>query len=293
MSFRLPCLDVSVDTRLSVKKKPTQSDDTPRTQQDDDNCVLTLSSCWHHDDSKFIHSKVQMLEKDTYAVATKLMETESWTNLLKIIKNTREVGCLRVVGCGHQFSGLPLLYAFMATGFKCPICRFGGNAEIDITAPAPSTMCPNVWTTMCLLANVVRKRDLLEKINEERILSGQVSRQAIAVVYQSMPWVILFVLYKESTPTMASTPYAQIPIRMTVDTSNAAHSSGQPGCINLSAGVSHFRTSITLLCIFWGFPVHVFIVCANVPSKRGYFAHSLLVVWKSRLGQLSCACAQD
>jgi len=261
MSFRLPCLDASVDTRLSVEKKPTRSKDTPKTQQADDNCVLTLSSCWHHDDSKFMHSKVQLLEKDAYAVATKLMATESWTNLLQIIQNTRDVGCLRVVGCGHQFSGLPLLYTFMATGFKCPICRFGGNAEIDITAPAPSTLCPNVWTTMCLLANVVRKRDLLEKINEERNLSVQISRQAIAVVYESMPWVILFVLYKESTPTMASTPYAQIPIRMTVDTSDAAHSSAQPGCINLSAGMSHLGTSTVL---------YIFIICANVPSKWGY-----------------------
>jgi len=239
MSFRLPCLDVAVDTRLSIEEKPHPSNDTPQTQQADDNCALTLSSCWHHDDGKFMRSKVQLLEKDAYAVATKLMATENWTDLLQIIQNTRDVGCLRVVGCGHRFSGLPLLYTFMTTGFKCPICRFGGNAEIDITAPTPSALCPNMWTTMCLLANVVRKRDVLEKNNEERMLSVQISRQAIAVVYHSMPWVILFVLYKESTPTMASTPYAQIPIRMTVDTSSSAQSSAQPGCIHLSAGTGH------------------------------------------------------
>jgi len=145
---------------------------------------------------------------------------------------------------------------------------------------------------MCLLANVVRKRDALEKINEEHMLSVQISRQAIAVVYQSMPWVILFVLYKESTPTMASTPSAQIPIRMTVDTSNAAQSSAQRGCINLSAGTSHLSTS-TLLCLSWFPPVHIFIICNNVPSKWGYRVWHLWLVWQSPLGTgIVCVCSR-
>jgi len=87
-----------------------------------------------------------------------------------------------------------------------------------------------------MLADVVRKRDILEKTNEDRIHAIQVSRQTISVVYQAMPWVILFVLYKENNPTMASTPYAQIPIKMTVDTSVPGHSSAMSGVINLSAG---------------------------------------------------------
>jgi len=236
MSFRLPCTDFSVDTRLSVIHKPKVSSQNECMSNCDEDCVLTLSSCWKHDDKKFVKNKIQLLEKDVYATASKLTATTSWTKLLDVVQQMCNVGCLSIVACGHKFSGVPLLYTFMTTGFKCPICRFGDNVEIDITSSTPDKLCPNVWTTMCMLADVVRKRDILEKTNEDRIHAIQVSRQTISVVYQAMPWVILFVLYKENNPTMASTPYAQIPIKMTVDTSVPGHSSAMPGMINLSAG---------------------------------------------------------
>ena len=228
MTFRLPCADASVDTRLQVLTHDTD---------EEDDCALTLASCWEHDDGQFMHSKMQLLANDVFAVATNLMQTESWKKLPSSILRMRQTGCLCVMGCGHKFSGVPLLYALTTVGFKCPICRFGGNATVDIQAPAPVSLCVDTWHVMCTLANVVRKRDKLEKYNEQRMLAIEMSRHSISVVYESMPWFIVFVLYKESKPTMSSTPYAQIPIKMTVELSNRAHSASDPEIIKLSAGV--------------------------------------------------------
>ena len=74
MTFRLPCADASVDTRLQVLTRPERLHDT----DEEDDCALTLSSCWEHDDGQFMHSKMQLLANDVFAVATNLMQTESW-----------------------------------------------------------------------------------------------------------------------------------------------------------------------------------------------------------------------
>jgi len=214
MTFRLPCTDASVNTQLRVLPCPGRLHNAA--QSEDDDCALTLASCWEHDDREFMRNKILLLTSDVFAVGTNLMRTESWKNIPASIMRMRDTGCLCVMGCGHKFSGVPLLYTFMTMGFKCPICRFGGNATIDIEAPPPPSLCAETWKVMCYLANVVRKRDKLEKYNEERRLAMQMSRQNISLIYQSMPWFIVFALYKENKPTMSSTPYAHILIRMTV-----------------------------------------------------------------------------
>ena len=144
MTFRLPCLDQSIDTGLVAC-------DVPLPPNTEDDCVLTLSSCWEHDDASFLTSKIQLLEEDARAVATKLLHTETWKTLQDLVQKMQAVGCLSVTGCCHKFSGLPLLYIFMTTGFKCLICRYGNNATINITAPPSNHLCANVWEAMCVL----------------------------------------------------------------------------------------------------------------------------------------------
>jgi len=122
-------------------------------------------------------SKMQLLEKDTLASATKLLQCEAWTTLPNLIEQIQDVGCLSVTGCGHKFSGLSLLYIFMTTGFKCHICRYRDNAEVYITATPPKVLCTQVWEAMCVLCNVVRKRDMFEKLNHERFVAMQMARQ--------------------------------------------------------------------------------------------------------------------
>ena len=256
MIFSLPCLDTLADTRLSVCEKPMttgaalsaskSSLSTTQTTTDVDDessnevveCVLTMANCWAHDDKAFLRSKINMLEGDVYAKATKVMNTSAWKLLHTVIDKTKDVGCLKVTKCGHQFSGLPLLYAFMTTGFKCPICRCGANVQIDISAKVPEGMCSKMWMILCVLCDVVRKRDRVERNHDTHFSTLQLARQTITVVYQTLPWVVRFVLYKDANPGMDSEPFAQIPIRMTIDRSVLHSRQGVwPDDIVLSAGV--------------------------------------------------------
>jgi len=249
MTFCLPCTDASVDTQLQMVVHDTEE---AGAHSGNDDCVLTLASCWEHDDKEFMRSKVQMLAKDVFAVATNLMRTETWKNLPDTIVRMRDTGCLCVLGCGHKFSGVPLLYAFVTMGFKCPICRFGGNATVDIDAPPPLPLCAETWEVMRALANVVRKRDKLEKYNQERMMAIEMSRYNISVVYRNMPWVVNFVLYKESKLTISSTPYANIPIKMTVEVSDGAHSASEPEMVKMSAGKTPpVCLDVLLCCLSW------------------------------------------
>jgi len=256
MIFTLPCADTLADTRLSVCEKPMTTSASPSasnsslstTQNTTDvdgesskeavECVLTMASCWDHDDKAFLRSKIYMLEGDVYAKATKVMNSAAWKLLRTIVDQTKDVGCLKVTTCGHQFAGLPLLYAFLTTGFKCPICRFGGNVQIDISAKVPDGMCPKMWMVLCVLCDVVRKRDRVERNHDTHFSTLQLARQTITVVYQTLPWVVRFVLYKDANPGMNSQPFAQIPIHMTIDRSALHARQGVwPDNIELSAGV--------------------------------------------------------
>jgi len=187
----------------------------------------------------FLTSKIALLEEDVHAVATKLLHTEAWKALPNLVQKMQAVGCLSITGCGHKFSGLPLLYICMTTGFKCPICRYGSNAEIDITAPPPDHLCAKVWEAMCVLCNVMLVRDRLERQEQERFAAMQAARQSISVIYVSLPWMLRFVLYKDPNPGMSSVPFAQIPIKMCIDRTTAVQSrNGQlPDTINLTAGM--------------------------------------------------------
>jgi len=224
--------------KLLLCTRPQTTDVDYELSQDDHECVLTMSSCWTHDDKAFLLSKIYMLEGDTFAKASKVMNTSPWKLLRTIVDQTTGVGCLKVTACGHQFSGLPLLYAFMTSGFKCPICRCGGNAQINIAAKEPEGMCPKMWMVLCLLCDVVRKRDRIESNHETHFSTLQLARQTITVVYQTLPWVMRFALYRDANPGMGSQPFAQIPIRMKIDRSALHARQGVwPDNIELSAGV--------------------------------------------------------
>jgi len=199
-----------------------------------------MASPWSHDDKIFLTGKKELLENDALAVATKLLDKEAWKKLPILVEQMQNVGCLCVTGCGYSFSGLPLLYTFMTSGFKCPICRFGGNAQIDIAAAPPQNFCAIVWEAMCVLSNVVRKRDMLEKNNDESLVvtQMQMARHQIRDVYQSLPWVVRFVLYKESNLGMANAPFAQITRQMKVGrAAPAAWDCIIPDMVTLTSGM--------------------------------------------------------
>lgn len=257
MTFVLPCSDMASNTTLYTCCKPSAvaapaaaNTDAPAllserpntaattdTLDMDQTCVLTMENCWEHDDKSFFRDQIALLERDVYAKATKLLVLSSWKKLSALVEKLPNIGCLRVAGCGHKFSGIPLLYNMMASGFKCPICRFGGNADINLDAKVQGDFPLKLWEILCVLCKVVRKRNLIEMNHEAHFSTLQLARQTITVVYQSMPWVVRFVLYKEKNPTMNSLPCAEIPMQMTMDHAALQNRQGVwPDDIVLSVG---------------------------------------------------------
>jgi len=180
-------------------------------------CALIMGNYWDHDDKSFLRDKIALLERDVYAKATKLFALSLWKMLPGMIEDLQDIGCLRVARCGHKFSGIPLLYNMMTSGFKCPICRFEGNADINLDAMVQGDFPLQLWEILCVLYKVVRKRNLIEMHHEAHFSTLQLARQTITVVYQSMPWVVRFVMYKENNPSMNGVPCAEIPLQMTMD----------------------------------------------------------------------------
>jgi len=245
MTFVLPCSDTATNTTLctccipnavadpatAVGIMPSTSTHTDtaamlspieNTAQSDivdveETCVLTMENCWQHDDKSFFRDQISLLERDVYAKATKLLVLPSWKKLPAMVENLQDLGCLRVAGCGHKFSGVPLLYAMMTGGFKCPICRFGGNTDINLGKMVQGDFPLDLWEILCVLSTVVRKRNVIERNHEAHFSTLQLARQTITVVYQSMPWVVRFVMYKETNPKMHNVPSAEISLQMVMD----------------------------------------------------------------------------
>jgi hypothetical protein len=209
----LPSADTGASAPIS-ERASTAAQDTLNVMEI---CVLTMENCWEHDDKAFFRDQIARLERDVFAKATKLFGLCSWSALPAMVEGLRDIGCLRVAGCGHKFSGIPLLYTFMTSGFKCPICRFGGNADINLGEMVRGDFPAAVWEVLCVLCTVVRKRNIIERNHEANFSTLQLARQTITVVYQSMPWVVRFVFYKDKSPSMNSVPFAQTPLRMTMD----------------------------------------------------------------------------
>jgi len=130
MAFVLPCADTAIDTRLRICIAPSPSlsagntavtaptsgglvgIENPITHEVEE-CVLTMASCWEYDNKGFLRGKVAMLENDIYTKATKLLDTAPWNKLHSLIDELEDIGCLCVAGCGHKFSGVPLLYTVL------------------------------------------------------------------------------------------------------------------------------------------------------------------------------------
>ena len=202
-------------TSITTLQRPNTM--TQDTLDDEEPCALTMGNCWDHDDKTFFREHIVRLEADVFAKATKLLALASWKKLPGMVDELEDIGCLRVAGCGHKFSGTPLLYTMMTNGFKCPICRYGGSAKINLGEMVEGDFPPGLWDVLCVLCTVVRRRDIIERNHQAHFSTLQLARQTITTVYRTMPWIVRFVLYNEASPAMHSIPFAQIPLKMEMD----------------------------------------------------------------------------
>ena len=79
------------------------------------------------------------------------------------------MGMATIRGCGHTFAALPLLYNIMSRQFRCPICRGGSNAEVDLTR-ACVDLPADVWQVLCIICAETKKRYKQETADEENAL---------------------------------------------------------------------------------------------------------------------------
>ena len=195
---------------------------TTEQKQTFDHCALTMSSPWDHDDRAFFNENIRRLEQQ-FALAGLLFvngqnERNRWGDLCAAVKSLPNIGCVRISGCGHSFCAVPLIYTFMTSGFKCPICRFGGNQAVDLSAECPANFACATWECLCVLAHFSRKHDVHLRQVEENTLHSQlqVINNTFSTIYYNMPWVMRFMLYDEAIPDNNCRPFKAIYIRMYV-----------------------------------------------------------------------------
>jgi len=203
--------------RLQLVSLPTTEQ-----RQTFDNCALTMSSPWNHDDREFFNENIRRLVQQ-FALAGLLFvqgqnERNRWGDLCAAVGSLPNIGCVSICGCGHSFCAVPLIYTFMTSGFKCPICRFGGNQAVDLYAECPENFASATWECLCVLAHFSRKLDVHLRQVEENTLHSQVQliNNTFSTIYYKMPWVMRFMLYDEVTPDKHSRPFKAIYTRMYV-----------------------------------------------------------------------------
>jgi len=86
----------------------------------------------------------------------------------------------RIAACGHVFAALPLLYAVMEGGFRCPMCRGGSNERVHLTRAATPGLAPELWELLCLLCTEARRRALLAQLAENEAAAREIQGSAPA-----------------------------------------------------------------------------------------------------------------
>ena len=173
---------------------------------DDNICVLTMENVNLCDDVSYLSDIV------------KNIKNMSITNYLhEISSEIKNIGSIKIIKCGHHFSGVPILYEFMTKKFKCPICRFGSEKEIDLKENRPSTIAPNMWTLLCKIAEITRENDKKQRLEEEEAMVEQISLTTVIAMYEILPWDVSFSIYRNENPLIHERPYAIMSVGMRYD----------------------------------------------------------------------------
>ena len=96
-----------------------------------------------------------------------------------------KITCAKITGCGHVFSAIPLLYAFVSQGFSCPLCRYGGGQSVDTSdvSYAPANLSAVLWRILCGLGNHASKRAQSLESQEQETHHGPPSNNNIRLIF--------------------------------------------------------------------------------------------------------------
>jgi hypothetical protein len=202
-------------------------------------CVLTMEDVNVCDNVKFLHD---IVGADNGNVKYK-EEIEAITRNIPV--SCDGLRGIQFVQCKHVFSAVPLLYNIMTTCFKCPICRCGSSAIIDIENAKPKNLEYDVWNTLCVISSIVRRRHQDDRAEEENSVDIQPSIEIMNELRLELSWMVQFSIYNTNSNN-GNTPAAVIglPLRKVME-SNDVTTYLQTGSVPPRALSRLMRKSVT------------------------------------------------
>jgi len=168
-------------------------------------CAFTLCGVTHCDARSFLQERLMAYHTPPSETGV-LTEAREETQFLAAQQDLQNLDisdaptCIRLAGCGHVFSGVPLLYELITRIFRCPLCRQGSAQVVDISHPCkiPDNVNPCLWRLLCFLAR--RARQLAQR--EQRNSSGlQISSQLSEHGPPGITFLVVeFEVFASSTP---------------------------------------------------------------------------------------------
>ena len=200
--------DASAEICLEICRKSSKMPHWKGATNEEEQCPLVMDDLWSNDDQEFLTDKLHIL------VGAASASEEECASAQKYIDSVKNMGCMQIKGCGHRFCAIPLLYTFMTSCFKCPVCRFGNKAAIDISATKPYNMPNASWECLCILSKLSSICVKKGRIASENVAIMEVAQDSLQDLYSMIPWKMVFSAYKKSDAKTGDIPFAIVSTRI-------------------------------------------------------------------------------
>jgi len=195
-------------------------------------CPLVLEHLWSLDDKKFLRNKLAIVQAKNIGTHSDYSQVELGLGLIK-----HNMGCLKITGCGHVFCAVPLLYMFVTSSFRCPVCRFGNSARVDMSQKRPPNMPQGVWQTLSVLSKLAAQREICEELDTMNSNLQEITQQSFMGIYAMIPWQMAVSVYRQADAAPGDVPHACVHMNMRQE-------------IEQIQGTDVLFTSGTLFCAF-------------------------------------------
>ena len=192
-------------------------------------CPLVIEPLWSHDDHKFLANKLTMFKDSCVGSSVDWREAQ-----VAMAHMPASIGCLQISGCGHVFCAAPLLYLFATSSFRCPVCRFGNNAKIDMSGPSPVHMPAGVWTALSIMSKLAGVQQSREQIHDTAHAVDVFALNSFLDLYATIPWQMVVSVYRRANASVGDIPYACVHMNMRHERASAHDSH-----VSFSAGTVH------------------------------------------------------
>jgi hypothetical protein len=200
--------DASAEICLEISTKSSNMPPGKGATNEEEQCPLVMHDLWSNNDQEFLTDKLHIL------VGAASASEDECATAQKHIDSVKNMGCMQIKGCGHRFCAVPLLYTFMTSCFKCPVCRFGNKATIDISAKKPNNMPNAAWQCLCILSKLSSICVKKERIAIENMEIMEVAQDSLQDLYTMIPWKMVFSAYKKTDAKTGDIPFATVSTKM-------------------------------------------------------------------------------